>query len=140
MDLRPPGDQPATRDRPPADGLSSTQIVPVRPRPDHQIEPERIGFMHLEVIGGPMDGVTTRVTEDELLLGRGAGCDLPLRLDPLVSTKHARIVREGQSFYLEDLGSRNGTYIGEQRIEGRTLIGPGSIFVLGNTCLEFMQG
>jgi hypothetical protein len=125
---------------PPADGLSSTQIVQVRPRPDHQIEPERVVFMHLEVIGGPMDGITTRVTEDELLLGRGVGCDLPLRLDPLVSTKHARIVREGQSFYLEDLGSRNGTYVGERRIEGRMLIGPGSIFVLGNTCLEFMQG
>jgi pSer/pThr/pTyr-binding forkhead associated (FHA) protein len=128
------------KQRPPSDGLSSTQIVHVRPRPDHLIEPERVAFMHLEVIGGPMDGVTTRVVEDELLLGRGAGCDLPLRLDPLVSSKHARIVRDGHSFYLEDLGSRNGTYIGERRIEGRMLIGPGSIFVLGNTCLEFMQG
>lgn len=96
--------------------------------------------MHLEVVGGPMDGISTRVMEDELVLGRAPGCDLPLRLDPLVSTKHARIVREDQSFWLEDLGSRNGTYIGEQRIESRTLIGPGSLFVVGNTLLEFMQG
>jgi pSer/pThr/pTyr-binding forkhead associated (FHA) protein len=140
MEPRPPGDQPTMKEHPPSEGLSSTQVVRVRPRPDQQIEPERVAFMHLEVVGGPMDGVTTRVTEDELLLGRGAGCDLPLRLDPLVSTKHARIVRDGASFYLEDLGSKNGTYIGERRIDGRTLIGPGTIFVLGNTCLEFMQG
>jgi pSer/pThr/pTyr-binding forkhead associated (FHA) protein len=114
--------------------------VKVRPRPDQQLEPEHQLFMHLEVIGGPMDGVTTRVMEDELLLGRSPRCDLPLRLDPLVSTKHARIVRDGHSFWLEDLASKNGTYIGEQRLEERTLIGPGSLFVVGNTLLEFMQG
>jgi len=124
----------------PSEGLSSTQIVKVRPRPDRQLEPEHVAFMHLEVVGGPMDGVSTRVSDDELVLGRSPRTDLPLRLDPLVSLRHARIVREGSSYWLEDLGSRNGTYIGDRRIEERTPIGPGSLFVLGNTCLEFMQG
>jgi pSer/pThr/pTyr-binding forkhead associated (FHA) protein len=133
-------ESPPPEGRPPREDLSATRVVPVRPRPDRQLEPERLSFMNLEVVGGPMDGVTARVTNDVLTLGRAAQCDLPLRLDPLVSTRHARIVREGNSFYLEDAGSRNGTYIGEQRIEDRTLIGPGSLFVLGNTCVEFTPG
>lgn len=131
---------PRKPDPPPTEGLSSTQVVKVRPRPDQQLEPDAPPLLLVEVVGGPMDGVTTRVEEDELVLGRSPQCDLPLRLDPLVSTKHARIVREGNSHWLEDLDSRNGTWIGERRIEERTLIGPGTIFVAGNTLLEFLPG
>jgi pSer/pThr/pTyr-binding forkhead associated (FHA) protein len=92
--------------------LSKTDTASIRPRPDRRLEPDKGPSLHLEVVGGPMDGAATRVTDDVVTLGRGARCHLQLRLDALVSTTHARIVREGHTYYLEDLGSRNGTYIG----------------------------
>ena len=131
---------PPNADQPEQNPASETMTAhfPERPRPDRQVVSEQSLAMHLEVVGGPMDGVTLYVAKDALVIGRGPKGDLSLRLDPLVSTTHARIVREGSSFWLEDLDSRNGTYVGEQRVEGRVLIGPGTLFVLGSTCLEFM--
>jgi pSer/pThr/pTyr-binding forkhead associated (FHA) protein len=110
----------------------------VRPRPDLRIGSDQRVDIRLEVVGGPMDGVTARVSADELTIGRGVKNDLLLVHDPLVSARHARIVRDDGRFLLEDLGSQNGTYIGDQRIQERTLIGPGTVFILGSTCLEFM--
>ena len=128
------------QDRLEHDDFVKTQTGQISTRPARRLEPEKVPSMHLEVVGGPMDGAGARVTENVITLGRGARCHLALRLDPLISTTHARIVREGHSYYLEDLGSRNGTYIGEQRIEARALIAPGSLFVVGSTCLEFTSG
>jgi pSer/pThr/pTyr-binding forkhead associated (FHA) protein len=126
----------------PPDESAASETMPAhvreRPRPDREIGTEQFTAMNLEVVGGPMDGFTTHRVNNVLAIGRSPTNDLSLSLDPLVSANHARIVHEGSSFWLEDLDSRNGTYIGEQRIQGRTLIGPGTLFVLGNTCLEFM--
>ena len=97
-----------------------------------------LGAIRLEIVGGPMDGVTAHAAGDALVIGRSPRSDLCLHLDPLVSAEHARIVRDGSGYWLEDLDSRNGTYVGDERINGRTLIGPGAQFVLGNTCMEFM--
>jgi pSer/pThr/pTyr-binding forkhead associated (FHA) protein len=90
----------------------------------------------VEVVGGPMDGRRKRFTADALTIGRRETNDLSLALDSTVSGKHARIVREENQYWLEDRGSRNGTYIHEERIAARVLIGPGSIFFTGQTCLE----
>ena len=116
---------------------SITMVTGVRRRPDAQIFPDRLGQMQVEIVGGPMDGERTRVARSSFSIGRGERNDLSLRLDPLVSTRHARIVREGRSYWLEDRESRNGTFLGDERIGRRTLIGPGTIFMLGDTCLEF---
>jgi len=54
----------------------------------------------------------------ECVLGRQSEADL--RLDARdVSRRHARILSEGQDFYLEDLGSSNGTYLNNTRVSGR---------------------
>ncbi len=53
---------------------------------------------------------------DAFHIGRGADCRVRF-YDPLVSRQHARIFFEGDTWYVEDLGSRNGTIIGGQPIE-----------------------
>ena len=54
----------------------------------------------------------------EVVLGRQP--DVGLRLNARdVSRRHARIVVDGDRYYLEDLGSSNGTYLNSARIDGR---------------------
>jgi serine/threonine protein kinase len=50
---------------------------------------------------------------------------------------HARITRHGQQYWLEDLGSTNGTFWGEQRIFEPVLLQPGDSIRLGHTYLRF---
>jgi DNA-binding winged helix-turn-helix (wHTH) protein len=66
----------------------------------------------------------------ENLLGRVT--DGAVWLDsPTVSRRHARIVVEGGGVTLEDLGSKNGTFVGEKRISGPTAITDGDAFRIG---------
>ena len=108
-----------------------------KPRPVLQIKPDGEAKLRVEVVGGPMDGVRCRVPGPVLTIGRNEGSDLTLPLDRSISGQHAKIVREEDHFWLEDLNSRNGTYLGDQRIQGRTLIGAGTLFTVGRTVLEF---
>src|SRR5262245_54225814 len=64
------------------------------------------------------------VISDELVLGRGAEGDAPERgrlrlVDPLVSGQHARLARAGDGVTLEDLGSKNGTFLIERGTAAR---------------------
>ncbi len=62
-------------------------------------------------------------------LGRGDDNDVVLD-DPQVSRHHARIRREGDAYFVEDLASANGTYINGKRV-GRAQIGPQDLISFG---------
>ncbi len=64
-----------------------------------------------------------------ITLGRLAQHDLCLT-GKGVSGTHCRISREGDVYYIEDLGSTNGTYVNRQRVQGRIPIGPHDDVVL----------
>ena len=72
------------------------------------------------------------LSEGETVLGRDPEAGIRIRSDG-VSRRHARIVISGDSATLEDLGSKNGTYLREQRIAGPTPIRPNETFRLGST-------
>ena len=61
-----------------------------------------------------------RVEKERFVIGRGKHCDLVLS-SAKVSREHAAIVREGEAWFIEDLGSSNGTWFGERRIERRRI-------------------
>ena len=58
---------------------------------------------------------------DSAVLGRQPDCDIVLDVGA-VSRQHARITRVGQDYYVEDLQSRNGTYLNGNRVEGRQIL------------------
>ena len=116
--------------------VTKTMVLPTRA--ESSKAPDAVWHICVEVVGGPMDGHRARVETPWFTIGRDAANDLSLAMDPMVSSRHARIVREGQHFWLEDLGSRNGVYIGDQKLAHRVLLGPGSMFTVGRTQLEFM--
>lgn len=60
--------------------------------------------------------------------------------DTMISReKHARILCQGGQFWLEDMGSTNGTYLNEQRIFEAKLLQHGDIIRLGQTQLQFRR-
>lgn len=67
---------------------------------------------------GPDRGKVYPIDKDCVILGRHPSCDIVLEIGA-VSRQHARIVRTGSGFFLEDLNSRNGTYLNGQRVHGR---------------------
>lgn len=75
--------------------------------------------------------------EEPVVLGRDtAEADLELPWDPRVSRRHGMLWLEDETCFYRDLGSRNGTFIGQERLEGALKIGPGVRLLVGDTVLE----
>ena len=62
---------------------------------------------------GPDMGKRFALTRNEIVLGRGADCDIQVDRDS-VSRRHARVFRSGESWSVEDLQSTNGSYVNGQ--------------------------
>ncbi|RKH55126.1 FHA domain-containing protein [Corallococcus llansteffanensis] len=84
--------------------------------------------------GGP----AVMVNVPRFTLGRGPNCSLTVK-SGRVSREHAVIVRVGDDFFIEDLGSSNGTWINHQRIK-RQKIADGDTFNLGTEAVYFSMG
>jgi hypothetical protein len=76
---------------------------------------------------------------DELTVGRANGCGVPLPDDTFVSTLHARVFRRDGSFYVEDLGSTNGTFINDRQVTGTVPLQRGDRLQIGKTVLELAR-
>jgi len=82
-------------------------------------------------------GVENReLAGDELVIGRAEECGLALA-DRAVSRRHARLVREGERWYVEDLGSRAGTLLNGRTLVGRAPLAPGDRLALGSSRIQF---
>lgn len=75
----------------------------------------------LIVASGKSAGRAISLKNGQLLIGRAEDCDIrPLGED--VSRKHCSIVLEGEQITVQDLGSRNGTYVNGTKIEAKTKV------------------
>lgn len=93
---------------------------------------------HVAVVEGANAGQTVALDEAPILVGRGT--DAAIRLDDdYVSTRHARIASSGDQWFVEDLGSTNGTYIGTHRLTQPTTLQLGSVIRIGKTTLELRK-
>lgn len=110
------------------------------PRPPRtKAPPKRRGSpTRVEVTQGGNAGATAALANAPILIGRGT--DAAIRLDDdYVSTRHARIAASGDQWFVEDLGSTNGTYIGSVRITQPTTITLGTEVRIGKTILELKK-
>jgi pSer/pThr/pTyr-binding forkhead associated (FHA) protein len=93
---------------------------------------------HVLVTEGANTGERAELEHAPVLIGRGS--DAAIRLDDdYVSTRHARIAASGDEWFVEDLGSTNGTYIGSVRITQPTTITLGTQVRIGKTILELRK-
>lgn len=67
-----------------------------------------------------------------VLIGRGADCDVVVN-DAKASRHHCRLTRENDGFRLEDLQSRNGTYVEGLRVDAPVMLKPHQAFKVGDT-------
>ena len=92
----------------------------------------------LQIVDGPNAGQSVPLGTEPILLGRGT--DAAIRLDDdYVSTRHARFATNGEQWFVEDLGSTNGTYIGSQRITSPVPVAIGTSVRLGKTIVELRK-
>jgi len=96
------------------------------------------GPTRLVVTEGPLRGTTLPLTSSAILIGRAASCTLVLD-DDYSSSRHARIYPQGGQWYIEDLGSTNGTFLGTARVERPTPIHPGAHVRIGQSVVELQR-
>ncbi len=107
--------------------------------PKQKAPPKRRGSpTQVVVTQGTNSGATASLAQAPILIGRGN--DAAIRLDDdYVSTRHARIAASGDQWFVEDLGSTNGTYIGTVRITQPTTVTLGTQIRIGKTILELRK-
>jgi two-component system NtrC family sensor kinase len=95
--------------------------------------------MKLVVIDGPMKGHEFRITKPTMDVGRKRENDVPLPLDPRVSRFHCRLTYADGRYFIEDLNSGNGTFVGNVRIEARSPLPTGTLVRIGRTHLALQE-
>jgi pSer/pThr/pTyr-binding forkhead associated (FHA) protein len=92
----------------------------------------------LTVTEGSLTGTTLSLKEAGVLLGRNPECTLILD-DDFASGRHARIFRRDGTWFVEDLGSTNGTFLGSAKLTKPMLVEVGSTLRIGKTVFELRK-
>lgn len=77
---------------------------------------------------------TTKFTRKTIIIGRDTDCDVRLK-DPKASRKHCKLMRCKDGFILEDLGSKNGTFVEGKRITEPVTLKLSQTFKVGDTVI-----
>jgi transcriptional regulator with GAF, ATPase, and Fis domain len=89
----------------------------------------------LEAVSGPLKGRLFPLSGEQISIGRDPANEISL-LDSLVSRRHCIIRKEAEDFRLQDLDSRNNTFVSGVPVRDRVLI-PGDQIRVGNSVLIF---
>ena len=91
------------------------------------------------LVQGPGDGRprTVRLAAS-MTVGRAPECELRLE-DTYASQQHARLFAKNESWFVEDLGSTNGTFVNDQKLAAPAMLQPGDKVRVGQTILELRR-
>ncbi|MHB2022942.1 MAG: FHA domain-containing protein FhaB/FipA [Mycobacteriales bacterium] len=88
----------------------------------------------LLVTEGPLAGTRITLSNAPVTIGRADDSTLVLS-DDYVSSRHARLVPQDGSWFVEDVGSTNGTYLDRRKVTGPTPVPLGAQIRVGKTVL-----
>lgn len=91
----------------------------------------------LKVLSGPEEGNNIPLEDSAMVIGRRKG-DIIIP-DPLISSKHAKIFKMDDGWYIEDLHSTNGLTV-DGKLTQRMRLTPGAEIVIGNSTLVLFVG
>src|SRR5438552_18180882 len=92
----------------------------------------------LTFIKGVNQGSTIPLDGEKFVLGRNADCQVVLNV-PAVSREHAVIRRIQGKFFIEDLKSRNGTFVNNQEVTARTALKDNDRIKICDSLLAFVE-
>lgn len=95
----------------------------------------RKGASRLVITEGPLAGSTVPLSPTSIVIGRSPACTLVLD-DSYASSRHARVFPKDGAWWLEDLGSTNGTTLSGQPVNGAVELPIGAPVRIGQTTLE----
>jgi len=95
---------------------------------------------HVPIVASPIcrlvwHGKSIDVPAGESVIGRDRACAIQIDAES-VSRHHARLTTTGREMAIEDLGSKNGTWVGGERIRGAVPLADGTSFRLGSETLH----
>lgn len=97
------------------------------------------GARSLLITGGPLVGTVMPLGASPVVIGRSPACNLVLE-DEYASGQHARLAPDGAgTWWIEDLGSRNGTSVDDERLAQPRALAEGDIIRIGQTTLELVR-
>lgn len=89
----------------------------------------------VQVQNGPNQGLMFQIGKDPITIGRDPSSAIQV-LDRGASRYHAEIFQVGEMCFIRDLGSRNGTYVGSEKVT-EDLLQQGDIILIGSTRIVF---
>ncbi|WP_120003313.1 FHA domain-containing protein FhaB/FipA [Nesterenkonia muleiensis] len=101
----------------------------------HSGQTQRPRPKRLVISEGPLVGTEIELGSTPIMLGRAQECTVVLD-DDYASGKHARLFPQGSRWFLEDLGSTNGTWLGDEQLTRASTAEPGDRIRIGKTVLE----
>ncbi|MEW6059519.1 MAG: FHA domain-containing protein [Actinomycetota bacterium] len=113
---------------------------PAEPKPVKPARSARFGKAPSSVVVHAPDGRkvgTFRLTEP-LEIGRSESCAVHVD-DTYVSQVHAKLYGKNGAWYVEDLGSTNGTYLNDRRVASPAEVHAGDVVRVGKTLLELRR-
>jgi hypothetical protein len=116
-------------------GGRAGRVAAVPPRAAATKKRGQKGPRTLVVTAGPLTGTKITLGDQPILIGRADDSTLVLD-DDYASTRHARIAQQGDDWYVEDLGSTNGTYLDRAKVTGPTRVPLGVPVRIGKTVIE----
>jgi two-component system cell cycle response regulator len=87
---------------------------------------------------GPDMGKRFPLARNEIVLGRGADCDIQVDRDS-VSRRHARVFRTGENWSVEDLQSTNGSYVNDVPVT-KSVLRDADFLKIGAAIFKFLSG
>lgn len=91
----------------------------------------------LLVVGGELNGSLFDLSDTEVTCGRSAGCNIVLEFNG-ISRQHFKLTAAGESFILDDAGSKNGTFLNNKKIEGPIRLSKADIIKISTIALKFI--
>src|SRR2546430_2318961 len=95
--------------------------------------------LRLEVVEGPQSGMGLDL-EGPVIIGRSSSRSTFVLKDSEASRRHASLIPQGQSVNVQDLGSTNGTFVNDERIDERRMVEVGDRLRIGTTVIEVRPG
>jgi len=96
----------------------------------------RLSEYVLEIVEGPDSGRQISLDRESIEIGRETESGIEIASDTLISRQHARLTPTADGVVVEDLGSRNGTFVDGDEIHSPALLVAGSKVTIGVTVLE----